>query len=93
MGIKSVEERMEEVSASLNYQYSKNWADQANESMTHQIRPEDGIVAIPGDKLTVTVDVSDSDGRIVVSGQQEENEFFDVSEAVEYALQIFFNDK
>lgn len=83
-------ERVETMSASLNYVYNQKWADRTDSNVTHQLNHEEGTVALPAEDSSVVVDVSDPDGLIEVRSGRQNEEFTDSEEAAEFALKQFF---
>ena len=87
----SLIERVESMSAALNYAFNEKWADTEDSNVTHQLNHEEGVVAIPAETEKVEIDVSDPDGLIVVRKERQKDEFTNEKEAAEFALIQFFN--
>ena len=92
MGGNSLEERVEAMSASLNYIYNENWDERDEGNVTHKLNHEQGTIVLPGDEKNITIDISDSDGLIVVTSPAEVEKFVDSQKAAEYAFQALFTD-
>lgn len=85
-----MEERVEAMSASLNYIYNENWSNQVDTNITHQLNHEKGIISLPAEDSTIVVDVSDPTGLIEVHTPERREDFTDSEDAAQFALKQFF---